>query len=311
MLFFIRFKRHSFSENILFVFTGLSFLSSSLWLYLNYYNNSINEIVDFFGIYIENVLLATSVIYIYSLGKKSNKKSEVVFYSSLFIISFILYLIHYKIADASVYIFHPSNKNVLYNIVFQIIIDITLFSVFLFLFGNKKSSENSELFDGNFKRYILFAFSFYFVQDILILSLFIFALNQIVLPDLLMNITLLLNTVITIFLVMAAIYTNWLKEYNKLRNSQNKLETTKFILSIEELKSLNRIDWNEIYIHFSKSHNEIVNKIEKNDSLSPTEKMYAFFDYFNFSSKELSEILFVSVRTVETNFYRMRRKLKN
>lgn len=316
LLFLVRYKRHSFSENILLVFTGLTFISSSLWLYSNYYNHNINQILDFFGIFIENFLLLTAVLYIYSLGKKTHKSEQILFYIGLTILTFLLHYIHFKISSKDSFIFYPSNKNVASNILFQILIDCILFLIFLYLFYTKKSKEDSELFDGNFRKYILIAFSFYFIQDIFILIFFIIAVYGIVLPEVLINVTLLLNTITTSFLVLAAIYTNWLKEYNTLRSSKNNnIENnininTSHSLSIEDLKALKKVDWTEIYHNFKTSHNELLNTIENNDKLSPTEKLYFFLDYFNFSNKELSEILFVSIRTVETNFYRMRRKLK-
>ncbi len=38
--------------------------------------------------------------------------------------------------------------------------------------------------------------------------------------------------------------------------------------------------------------------------------MYAFFDNFQLSNKVLADALCVSVRTIETNFYRTRNKMK-
>lgn len=314
LLFFLRYKSHSFSENILFIFTGISFVSSSLWLYVNYYDHDINSFVDFFGIFIENFLLSTCVFYIYSLGKK-HKKFEQITYFILLSFSLLLYFIHYKFASGNSFIFHPSNKNVINNIYFQIVIDCILFITFLYLFFTKKMNDDSELFDGNFKKYILLAFSFYFIQDIFILSFFIVTIKGLVLPQVLMNVTLFLNTLTTLFLVMVAIYTNWLKEYNKLRNidlieeDQNNT-IIPYSLSIEDLKLLKKIDWNEIYHHFKSTHSELLIKIETTDKLSQTEKLYYFLDFFNFSNKEISDLLFVSIRTVETNFYRLRKKIK-
>ena len=74
-----------------------------------------------------------------------------------------------------------------------------------------------------------------------------------------------------------------------------------------ELKTIN---WNEVSSVLNTKFPLIINHISENEELTKTEKLYAFLDYFDFSNKELSEILFVSVRTVETNFYRMRLKYK-
>lgn len=312
LLFLLRFKRHSFSENLLFAFTGLTFLSSALWLYVNYYNSTINQLVDFFGIVIENFLLSICLIYIYFIDKKVNFSKQVQVWIGLFAFAFLLFFIHYKISNDSTLILHPSNKNIFNNIVFQVVIDCVLLLLYLFLFFTKKMNKEAELFDGNFRKYILFAFSFYFAQDIFILFLFVTAVKGVVLPQILMEVTLLFNTITSVFLVMTAIYTNWLKEYNKLRINQNAFDykNTSY-LSIHDLEQLKKIDWNEITYHFKDSHSALVSQIESNTTLSPTEKLYAFLDHFNFSNKELSELLFVSIRTIETNFYRMRRKLKH
>lgn len=311
LLFIIRYKKHSYSENLLFTFAGLTFISSTLWLYVNYYNNTINQVVDYFGIISENTLLTICILYLYFLDKKKNRFRQNIANIGLIVIVFLLFIIHFFISDTNTLILHPSNKNVFYNIVFQICIDCFIFSVFIYRIYSKKFYPEKELFDGNFKKYVTLAFSFYFIQDIFILCLFLIAIKGIVLPQILMNITLLLNTIISLFIVMAAIYTNWLKEYNQLRSKQSiKKENTEKFLSLNDLKDLKKIDWNEIQYKFKNSHYDIILKIETNTLLSPTEKIYAFLDHFNFSNRDLSEILFVSIRTVETNFYRMRRKVK-
>lgn len=310
LLFFLRFKRHSFSENLLFLFAILSFLSSGLWLYVNYYNDIINQLVDYFGIIIENFLLTISLLYIYFLGRKKHQFKQTLAIISILLFAVLLFIIHYTISDSNTLILHPSNKNANINIMFQIGIDCILFTLFIYFIKFKKFNKENELFDGNFKKYVTLAFSFYFIQDIFILCLFLIALNGIVLPQILMNITLLLNTVTSLFIVMAALYTNWLKEFNQIRSNQQKINQTEKLLSLNDLKLLKKMDWNEIQYQFKDSHYEIIYKIETNTNLSPTEKIYAFLDHFNFSNRDLSEILFVSIRTVETNFYRMRRKIK-
>lgn len=311
LLFLLRFKRHSFSENLLFAFTLLTFLSSALWLYVNYYNSTINYLVDFFGIVIENLLLSICLFYIYFIDKKVNFSKQIRVWIGLIFFAFLLFFIHYKISNGSKLILHPINKNIFNNIVFQVVIDCILLLLYLFLFITKKINKEAELFDGNYRKFILFAFSFYFAQDIFILFLFVTAVKGVVLPKILMEVTLLFNTITSVFLVMAAIYTNWLKEYNLLRNKErNKTTTPESRLSITHLNQLKKIDWNEIKYHFKDSHSELILKIESTKQLSQTEKLYAFLDHFNFSNKDLSELLFVSIRTIETNFYRMRRKIK-
>ena len=50
--------------------------------------------------------------------------------------------------------------------------------------------------------------------------------------------------------------------------------------------------------------------LDKLEILTKTEKMYVFLSQFDYNQKELAHELVVSLRTVETNFYRVRQKLK-
>ena len=268
LLFIFRYKQHSYSENLLFTFAGLSFVSSTLWLYVNYYNDAINPFVDYFGIITENILLTICLLYLYFLDKKKNQLKQNMASIGLVLIAFILFLLHFFIADTTTLLLHPSNKNVLYNIIFQIGIDCIIFSIFIYRIYSKKFYSEKELFDGNFKKYVTLAFSFYFIQDIFILCLFLIALKGIVLPQILMNITLLLNTIISLFIVMAAIYTNWLKEYNQLRTKQSvKTEPNEKFLTLNDLKQLEKIDWNEIQLHFKNTYHGLILKINSNTQL--------------------------------------------
>ena len=51
-------------------------------------------------------------------------------------------------------------------------------------------------------------------------------------------------------------------------------------------------------------------EIDQLDFLTPHEKKYALIDYFKLDLILISETLSVSTRTVETNYYRIRKKLK-
>jgi hypothetical protein len=111
---------------------------------------------------------------------------------------------------------------------------------------------------------------------------------------------------------MIAIYTNWLKEYNSIRTEpKNHLVIETFPITINDLRKVKLTDWNSLKDNFKTAYPEIIDNIESNKDLSKTEKLYAFLDHFQFSNKDLSEILCVSIRTIETNFYRMRRKIKD
>ena len=70
------------------------------------------------------------------------------------------------------------------------------------------------------------------------------------------------------------------------------------------------MDWNFLKYKFSKKFNEQIEEIDQLDFLTPHEKKYALIDYFKLDLILISETLSVSTRTVETNYYRIRKKLK-
>ncbi len=70
------------------------------------------------------------------------------------------------------------------------------------------------------------------------------------------------------------------------------------------------MDWNFLKYQFSKKFNQQIEAIEQLDFLTPHEKKYALIDYFKLDLILISETLSVSTRTVETNYYRVRKKLK-
>lgn len=309
VLFLVRFKRLSFAENLLFLFVTLNFASSALWLFVNYYNNNINPFIDFFGVYVENILLTIGILYFYFFGKTKSTKYQLITLTILVVFSSLLYVIHFYISDQNNFIFHPSNQNVKYNLNFQIILDVIFFLTFLWNYF-KNLSVSNELFDGNFKKYILTAIIFYYLQDIGVLILFRLAIDGITVSSILMNTTLFLNFIICLSLVLIAIYTNWLKEYNQLRGkNETKFNLYEKYITIQDLEKLPKIDWIELVKNFNNTHPNLISQIENNSELTANEKIYAFLDYFNLSNKELSSLLFVTVRTIETNFYRMRKKI--
>lgn len=73
-----------------------------------------------------------------------------------------------------------------------------------------------------------------------------------------------------------------------------------------EVKSWN--DFKQVYVDDFK---DIIVEVEKLDFLSKTEKLYAALQPFDLSHKDIASLLSVSLRTVGTNFYRLRLKLKD
>lgn len=311
LFFIIRIKNKTFSETILILFATQTLVSSALWLLINYYNSELNIIVDYFGIINENIILIYTSLYVYYLNQKINlnKRIQIITLTCLF--SLVLFYFHFVIKKNGNLIFYPTNENVVYNLYFQVLIDFFLLGLFLFIYRKKVHNDSGELFDGNFKKYVFIGYLFYFIQDIFILILLLLAVNKIILSEYLMNVSVLFNFVTTISLLMTAIYTNWLKEFNAIRLlNTTVIKKAPQNININKVFELKQVDWIQLKELFYHENENLFDKIEA-ENLSKTEKIYAFFDHFDISHKDLSNLLNVSIRTIETNFYRTRRKINS
>jgi hypothetical protein len=311
LFFIIRIKNKTISETILILFAVQTFVSSGLWLFINYYNSELNIIVDYFGIINENIILLYTSLYFYYLHQKINLNKRIQIITLTCVFSLVLFFFHFVIKKNSNLIFYPTNENVVYNLYFQVLIDFFLLGLFLFIYRKKVHNDSGELFDGNFKKYVFIGYLFYFIQDLFILILLLLAVNKIILSEYLMNVSVLFNFVTTISLFMTAIYTNWLKEYNAIRLlNTTAIKKAPQNININKVFELKQVDWILLKELFYEENKDFFDKIEA-ENLSKTEKIYAFFDHFDISHKDLSNLLNVSIRTIETNFYRTRRKLNS
>ena len=316
LLFSSKRKHHTVTESLFLLFSVFYFTTSLLSLLVSNYDFPIFWLLDTYAVVCENILLSIPVITLYLLNQKQHKTKAPKTILLITVLSLLLYLIHWLIARQNAFVFYHTNIHLKYNILFQIFIDFAL--IFLFIYKIKKDnkkSDNLEVFDGNFKKYFIISFGLYYFQDVFILVLFYLSNQNIIFSDTLYSINTFFNTLIGVNLIFLAIYTNWLKEYNYIRislktKSNVVIKNNDIYLSIEKLKEITPLNWNEISSKLKEIHPIIIGHISNNDQLTKTEKLYAFLDYFDFANKELSEILNVSVRTIETNFYRMRLKYK-
>ena len=181
-LFIVRYKKKTFSEVLLILFSVQTFISASLWLYFNYYNSDFNKIIDYFGIINENVILIYTCLYIYYLNNdipisKRYKVILMTLFASLF-----MFFIHWLIKSNSAFIIYPENTNIAFNLIFQLILDFVFLIVFILFLKKKQQLINPiELFDGAFKNYILIGFVLYIVQDLLILFLLFLTIKKMIL----------------------------------------------------------------------------------------------------------------------------------
>jgi hypothetical protein len=69
-------------------------------------------------------------------------------------------------------------------------------------------------------------------------------------------------------------------------------------------------NWKNFKKAISVDYQYLIDEIEALEFLTNNEKMYTAFIPFELPQKDIAEFLCVSLRTVETNFYRLRAKLK-
>ena len=92
--------------------------------------------------------------------------------------------------------------------------------------------------------------------------------------------------------------------------SSSNQELKKIINTIEKQLS-NDDSWDQFAYHFDEIHGNYLEKLsESNIKLSPREMKLAAFLRMNMSSKEISTLLSITIRSVELARYRLRKKLK-
>ena len=324
LLFWIRFKNLRPSEILLGIFSGIYLITTSAFLAYQYYNFKAVQLLDLLGVISELFTLFIPIFYIYFLNKSDSIFRIII--KLLFFVSAIT-ILHFLLSDHSGFLFYGTNKNAKWNLIFQIGIDFILFFVFTYAFVNYRK-DNQELFDGDFKWTIGIIFIGYYVQDIVTLIVITFLTNYKDLNDSIFVFGNIMNVTVSYLLIHLAIYTNWLSIWHIIKNPNNKSnkENVKSLLLnknatfssvnittqilIEDLRKLDLVDYKSVKVHFSQEFESLFNEIDALEDYSKTEKLYYFLDKMDFSHKELSDILNVSVRTVETNFYRLRKKIQ-
>lgn len=318
LLFIIKSYRQTNLERFLTLFSFLYFSLSGIWLFLNSYTKSEVYLLDIYGVLSENITLVTPVLIVYLFDKKVSNAILFRYLGIISLIGFAFFGIQYFIANdpENHLIFSHTNKNLIYNVLLQFVYDIIL--LISFLVGLKKINSNTttELFDGTYKKVFSILFIVYYCQDILYFIMVVISINNIKPINSLYLISLLSNLLVAAMIITLAIYTNWLAIFNKLKSKFVEIENTfeeepitPSIFNSENITSEIK-SWTDFKKSMLSKHPEMIQKIENLEFLSKTEKLYAGLLPFDISHKEIADLLCVSLRTVETNFYRLRAKLK-
>ncbi|NIK92874.1 hypothetical protein GZ212_11980 [Mangrovimonas sp. CR14] len=320
ILFIVRSNKQEPFELFLTFFSFLFFSSLGVWLYLDYYfSDQSLRVLDFYGIINENFALLAPVFCAALFGKSVPKIKILQYFGLLILIGVGFAILHLLIAqdETEHLIFYPTNKNMRINAAVQLTYNITLFLLFLYYLRKINVNKGPELFDGVYKKVFSILFIVYYILDNFFFVAILVYFNNLQVFKQMYYITLVSNFIMTLLIITLAIYTNWLflitrfkrkwqKDYNKNENILI-LENKPFILSNHGDKILN---WNNFKQNQVNEHEELITNVESLEFLTKTEKLYAALQPFNLAHKELADLLSVSLRTIETNFYRLRVKLR-
>jgi len=93
-------------------------------------------------------------------------------------------------------------------------------------------------------------------------------------------------------------------------NPQAETELKKIIKSISEDDNLDR-EWENFALHFDKVHSDFISALkEKHTGISNNEVKLCAYLRMNLSTKEIAQLMNISVRGVEVSRYRLRKKLE-
>ncbi|MBR9756640.1 MAG: hypothetical protein GYB39_01035 [Algicola sp.] len=318
ILFIIRSKNQEPFEKFLTFFSFLFFSSSGVWLYLDYYSDLPSVILDYYGVVNENLALLTPIFCASLFGKSISTSGILKRFGFIFLVGFSFAFVHYMIArdDSNSLIFFNTNKNILINASLQIVYNLTLFGLFLYYLNKIDITKGNELFDGVYKRAFSILFIVYYILDTLFFIWLFFVLNKMSGIKTLYHLTHVFNLIMCLLIITLAIYTNWLSLITRFKRQwqpeivEVPIETNDqevWYLQDDQGKVKN---WNDFKVFYAEDHKELILSIEQLDFLTKTERLYAALQPFNLSHKDLAAKFNVSLRTIETNFYRLRVKLR-
>lgn len=319
LLFVIRSYSQTASEKFLAFFSFLFFVMNGFELFLNYYTKELLPIyysINSFAFILGNIALLTPVVIVYLFRKKTNNATLLFSFISTLLIGTLYSFLHFFITTDSQnhLVFFPDNTNFIYNLEIQIAYVLILLITFLYNLRKNNINTTIELFDGTYKKVFSLLFIAYYLQDITTHILWGLVYLKLELFSDITLIYLVLNFIMALLIMTLAIYTNWLSLFNNLKSkwSQEETEVVKNAVYVLDLKEagIQINNWRDLKEFMSNDYPKLIEEIEQLDFLSKNEKMYATLLPFELKQKEIADLLSISLRTVETNFYRLRTKLK-
>ncbi|MBX3239158.1 MAG: hypothetical protein KIT80_10275 [Chitinophagaceae bacterium] len=102
-----------------------------------------------------------------------------------------------------------------------------------------------------------------------------------------------------------------LQKLSKNISDEKSLDALKKLIKALEEEDKMDADWEHFTIHFDKAHNDFFIALkEKHNNLTPNELKLCAYLRMNLSTKEMAQLMNISVRGVEISRYRLRKKLQ-
>lgn len=288
-----------------FCFIFVQWYFSARWVFYIHEIDALDfNAADSIGSVLSTWSLALPILYILSSQTHFNRKKLLESLGVSFIFSIIILLLQYSLAKGCHYcIYSPENENRLTVLYVQLVLSITGFFALSILSHRSKYWKSHNIEDYS-PIILLLALGLFYLMDVLTIISRINLLYNNVQWDWARKVEPILNTL----LGMGLLYTSYIQRMGSrltLIRPKNKLV---YSVNIDTL----RPTWKELIRECEgQEHAPLVKRIDSIEDLTPTDKLYWYADQFELSAKELSEKFHVSIRTVETNRYRLKKKLNS
>jgi len=295
-------KLKEFHQILLVAFLGIQSWFSIQWLVFLGFDVLLGSGFsnDSLGLFLATVSLFLPIGFVYVSKRNPSPKRLAALSGMILFASICTVMIHALISSPCVLCaFTPENLNLRINLLFQLIIDFGLLVGFLFLLFDKeyRSAKNRRTLWS-----IGSVFAVFYINDLLVIVSRITADIELYSMEAAMWIEVLLY-----FLFSSGVF--YLSLLIKARGNETSIaKPNHHIINLECIDP----DWSILKSNLSDPESiELANSIDQINSLTKTEKLYLFLGHFNdIPNKILSELLSVSLRTVETNKYRLKKKLE-
>lgn len=295
-------KLRQFHDILIFLFLIIQSWFSFQWVYFLYNDKVLlTGSDDTLGLFLANLSLFLPLGFIYISKRRLRMKRILALITVLLISSFGTVIIHAIISSPCRFCaFSPENQKVLLNLGFQFIIDAVLLLGFAFLLFDKtyRFAKNQPVLKA-----IGTVFSLFYINDILILLSRMTADLNFYSMEIAMRVEIVLYLVFSIGIV-------YLSFLIKSRGNEVSIaKPSRYMIDFALIDS----DWSILKQNIKDSElSSLAEHVDSVEGLTKNERLYMFLCHFDdISNKALSDILCVSVRTVETNKYRLRKKLES